>query len=399
MKKGTAITLLTFFLAFIHVNAQEDKMNPVTKIIEEIKNQYTPDKRVAIFEITAIDSANVFTLTGETNIPEVKEKLLNNLETRDLNFNDEIRLLPEPDLGDKIYGVVNLSVANIRSTPAHSAELATQTLLGTPVKIYKKAPGFYLIQTPDNYIAWVDEDGVTPMNKPQLDEWLNSGKVIYIKEYGFSFSKPTEMSLRVSDLTAGNILINLGEENNFYKVKYPDGRIAFVEKNNCENFITWLSKKNPTEADIVLTAESFMGIPYLWGGTSAKGMDCSGFTKTVYFLNGIVLDRDASQQVNTGILVDTKTGFQNLRAGDLLFFGFHATDSTKERVTHVGIYIGDLKFIHASGRVKINSLDKNAEDFSEFRLNHFIRAKRILNSIDENGVSSMKRNKFYLGEM
>ena len=396
--KKTIITLLTFFLAFIYVNAQEDRMNPVTKIIEEIKNQYATDKRVAIFEITAIDSANVFTLSGETNIPEAKQNLLNKLKNLGLNFKDEIRLLPESELGDEIYGVVNLSVANIRSNPDHPAELATQTLLGTPVKIYKKAPGFYLIQTPDNYIAWVDDDGIIPMNKAQLNDWLNSEKVIYIKEYGFSFSKPTEMSLRVSDLTTGNILINLGEENNFYKVKYPDGRIAFIEKNNCENFLTWLSKKNPTEADIVSTAESFMGIPYLWGGTSAKGMDCSGFTKTVYFLNGIVLDRDASQQVNTGILVDTESGFEKLRSGDLLFFGSTATDSTKERVTHVGIYIGDYQFIHASGRVKINSFDRNASNFNEYRLNHFIRARRILNSIDKNGIFSIKKNKFYLGE-
>lgn len=397
--KRKAITLLAFFLALIHIHAQEATMNPVTKIIKEIKNQYAPDKRVAIFEITVIDSANIFTLSGETNIPEAKEKLLSKLNTLHFQLKDEIQFLPSKDLGDKIYGIVNVSVANIRSSPEHEAELSTQALLGTPVKIYKKAPGFYLIQTPDNYIAWVDEDGVTPMNKAQLDEWLNSEKVIYTKEFGFSYSQPDESSSRVSDLAAGNILINLGVENEFYKVKYPDGRTAFVEKNNCENFITWLNKNNPTETDIVSTAESFMGIPYLWGGTSAKGMDCSGFTKTVYFLNGIVLDRDASQQVNTGILVDTENGFENLRAGDLLFFGSQETDSTKERITHVAIYIGNYQYIHAAGRIKINSFDKGAADFNEYRLDHFIRAKRILNSIDSNGITSVKRNKFYMGEM
>ncbi|MFA5803285.1 MAG: C40 family peptidase [Melioribacteraceae bacterium] len=397
--KKTLIIFLFFLISCIHLHAQEVKVTPVTKIIEVIKTKYAPDKRLAIFNVSAMDSANIFILSGETNIPEAKHDLLNKLKNLNLNFTDEIHSLPEQNLGDKIYGLVNISVANVRSTPDHAAELATQALLGTPVKVYKKASGFYLIQTPDNYISWVDEDGITPMNKAQLDEWLNSEKVIYTKEYGFSFSEPTEISLRVSDLTAGNILINLGVENKFYKVKYPDGRIAFIEKNNCENFITWLNKNNPTETDIVSTSQLFMGIPYLWGGTSAKGMDCSGFTKTVYFLNGIVLPRDASQQVNTGILVDTQNGFDNLHPGDLLFFGFHATDSTKERVTHVGICIGDLKFIHASGRVKINSLDKNAADFSEFRLDHFIRAKRILNSIDKNGVFSIKKNKFYLGDI
>jgi cell wall-associated NlpC family hydrolase len=395
----TTILAFLFFSTAIQLFSLDDKMNSVTKIIEDIKNQYAPDKRVAIFEISVIDSANIFTLTGETNIPEAKERLLNNLKTRSLNFIDHIRLLPESELGDKIYGVINLSVANIRSNPDHPAELASQALLGTPVKIYKKASGFYLIQTPDDYIAWVDDDGITPMNRTQLNEWLNSEKIIYTKEYGFSYSQSNEFSSRVSDLTAGNILINLGVENEFYKVKFPDGRTAFVETDNCENFITWLNKNNPTEADIVSTAESLTGIPYLWGGTSAKGMDCSGFTKTVYFLNGIVLSRDASQQVNTGILVDTENGFENLWAGDLLFFGSQETDSTKERITHVAIYIGNYQYIHAAGRIKINSFDKSAADFNEYRLDHFIRAKRILNSIDKNGISSIKKNKFYLGEM
>jgi cell wall-associated NlpC family hydrolase len=374
-------------------------VNPITKIIEEIRSQYAPDKRLAIFNVSAIDGANITILTGETNIPEAKQDLNNKLKKLNLNFTDEIHSLPESKLGDKIYGVVNLSVANIRTYPDHPAELATQALLGTPVKIYKYSSGFYLVQTPDNYIAWVDDDGILPMNKAQLNEWLKSEKIIFTKEYDFSFSEPTVTSSHISDLTAGDILVNLGEENNFYKVKYPDGRIAFVEKSNCDNLTSWLNKNNPTETDIIKTAALLTGIPYLWGGTSLKGMDCSGFTKTVYFLNGIILSRDASQQVNNGILVDTKTGFQNLRPGDLLFFGSHATDSTRERVTHVGIYIGDLKFIHAAGSVKINSLDKNAADFSEYRLKHFIRAKRILNSIDENGISSIKRNKFYMGEM
>ncbi len=397
--KTTIRIFLYFFMSCIYLHAQESTMNAAIKIIEEIKNQYAPDTRETIFAITATESSDTITLSGETNIPEAKQELLNKLKKLNLSFIDEIHLLPEKDLGDKIYGVVNISVENIRSNPSDKAELATQALLGTPVKIYKKVPEYYLVQTPDNYIAWISESGIVRMTKFRFYEWMNSKKIIFTKEFGFSYSQPNELSQRVSDLVAGNLLLVLGEENNFIKVKYPDNRIAYIEKSTCELFDSWLGKKNPTGEDIVSTAKLFMGIPYLWGGTSVKGMDCSGFTKTVYFLNGIVLSRDASQQVNTGILVDTKSGFENLHFGDLLFFGSHATDSTKERVTHVGIYIGDLRFIHDSGMVKINSLDKSATDFSEFRLTHFIRAKRIINSIDKNGISSIKKNKFYLGEM
>jgi cell wall-associated NlpC family hydrolase len=392
------IAVILFVFIGIQLFAQEDKMNLINKTIEDVKHHFAPDKRVAVFRVAADDSNDVITLTGETNILEAKEKLLAELAKLNISAKDEIKLLPAFELGEHIYGVVNLSVCNIRSGKDHPEELATQALLGTPVKIFKRESGFFLVQTPDNYISWVDDDGVTPMTKAQLDEWIKETKVVYTKEYGFSYSKPDENSMRVSDLVAGNFLITLGEENNFCKVKYPDGRIAFIEKSQCEELKDWLDKKNPTESDILKTAERFMGIPYLWGGTSSKGMDCSGFTKTVYFLNGIVLQRDASQQVHTGELVDTQNGFDNLRPGDLLFFGSAATDSTKERVTHVAIYYGNHEFIHAAGRIKINSFDRNTENFSEYRLNHFIRAKRILNSVDKNGITSIKKNKFYLGE-
>ena len=397
MKNITYILIFIFSIIF-NISAQNNSIESINDLINELKNRYAPDKRVAIFNLSVSEVNDKILLSGETNIKEAKDDLIRYLKEREMAFEDNAELLPAKDLGDKIFGIVNLSVANLRSKPDHPAELATQALLGTPVKIYKKRSGFYLIQTPDNYIAWVDDDGITLMNETQLKEWNKSEKILYTNDFGFSYSETDLKSQRVSDLVIGDILIKEGVENNYCKVKYPDGRIAFIEKENCVEFNNWMDNTYPTEENIISTAKSFMGIPYLWGGTSAKGMDCSGFTKTVYYLNGVVMSRDASQQVNTGILVDTNNGFDNLQPGDLLFFGSRKTEKRNERITHVGIYIGDYEYIHAAGEVKINSLNVNAKNFNLYRLNHFIRAKRIINSVDKNGVTSIKNNKFYSGD-
>lgn len=390
-------TVLLFLILSANNFPQENgRMELIKTIIENVKTKFAPDKRVALFNVEAEKSANKYVIKGETNLPEAKMELMEQLKKENIDVKEEIITLPSEELGDKIYGVVNLSVANLRSNPDHPAELSTQSLLGTPIKILKKGKwGFYLIQTPDGYISWMDDDGFQAMTKDEINNWLQEDKIIYLQDYGFAFSKPDDKSQRVSDLAIGNLLKLVGEENNFYKVNFPDGREAFIKKEDCQLFDDWYANLNPTPENILKEAYRFMGVPYLWGGTSAKGMDCSGFTKTVFFLNGIILPRDASQQVNTGELIDTEHGLENLKPGDLLFYGTKATEDRKERITHVAIYIEDGDFIHAAGRVRINSFNPNKPYFSDYRKSGFIRAKRILNSIGTEGITKILDNDFY----
>lgn len=391
---------LIIFIFFVFINnifsQVNSDMEKAKTIIRETKERFAPDKRVAVFNIEAEQPENKIIIKGETNLPEAKEFLIRTLDGEAIKFEDKIELLPSKELGDKIYGVINLSVSNIRTNPDHPAELSTQSLLGTPIKVLKKGQwGYFLIQTPDGYISWLDDDGFQLMNKEEWNEWKSSEKIIYLKEFGWAYEKSDFNSQHISDLVAGNLLKLVSEEKGFYQVEFPDKRIAFVNKNESQKFSQWYQSLNPDGEKILQTAYRFMGVPYLWGGTSAKGMDCSGFTKTVYFLNGIILPRDASQQVHTGDLVDTKNGWENLQAGDLLFFGTKANGEKKERITHVAIYIGDGDFIHASGRVRINSFNKEKPYYSEYRDNAFIRAKRILSSVGKNGIEKILDNSFY----
>jgi gamma-D-glutamyl-L-lysine dipeptidyl-peptidase len=362
-------------------------MEKLKNLIKELKEQYAPDKRVAVFNLEVEQQGESLVVKGETNIPEVKQVLFP--EDVKTNVIDSVDLLPDKELGSKTLGVITISVANIRSEAKHSAELATQAILGTPVNILKKRSGWFLVQTPDKYLGWVDDDGVAMMDKEELNKWKSVKKAIYTKRYGLAYSEKDNGSVPVSDLVEGNILELVSAEKNFYEIRFPDGRKGYVPADEIIALDEWVSEIKLSEENIVRKAITFMGVPYLWGGTSGKGVDCSGFTKTVYFMNGVILPRDASQQVHSGVLVDTKSGFENLRPGDLLFFGFKGNETSAERITHVGIYIGNMEFIHSSGMVKINSLDKTKDNFSSFRYNTFIRAKRIIGADESSGFMKL----------
>ncbi len=124
-------------------------------------------------------------------------------------------------------------------------------------------------------------------------------------------------------------------------------------------------------------------------------MDCSGFTKSIFYLNGLELPRDASQQVHIGEEINTDTTLKNLMTGDFIFFGNKKTAAQKEKITHVAIYLGDGKIIHASDRVQIESLKRSDPDFTEKRLISMVRAKRMLQNIGKNGVIKLVEHPIY----
>jgi gamma-D-glutamyl-L-lysine dipeptidyl-peptidase len=379
---------LLFYFLMIHESSAQISPEDLGNIIEQIRIKYAPDKRTAIFNINYTINEKTICLSGETNIFEAKKELLSRFEN--INVIDKVELFPSKDLGKKNFGIANLSVVNVRTKPSHSAELTTQVLLGSNLKILRRSGEWYLVQCEDDYIGWMDDDGVFVMDHLKFEEWNQSSKIIVTSAFSFSYSAENKNSTPISDVVQGNLLKKISQDNDFTKVQYPDGREAFISNTDIQEYKIWLDSRKNTFDAISLTAHRMMGIPYVWGGTSIKGLDCSGFTKIVFHSNGIELPRDASQQVQVGDSVDIQNGFDSLIPGDLLFFGNKDSSSGKERITHVAIYLGDLEFIHASGRVRINSFDKTKSNFAEDRLKTFIRAKRILSSLGTNGVKLTK---------
>ncbi|MFD2530688.1 C40 family peptidase [Polaribacter marinaquae] len=365
-------------------------------VSKSIKEQYAPDKRVAIFDINFDNSDDKIIATGMTNSKEAYQKLVDSLQSLDVSYINNIRVLPDTIVGNKMFAVARNSVINIRSAPKHSAELGTQGLLGMSLKILDKAGDFYRIQTPDNYISWVDKGGIQKMNKGEFDTWNASKKIIFTKNFGYVYNSKQQNAAIVSDITLGGLLKYLSEDASFYEVKYPDNRTGFVKKSEAVVYENWLKNLQPSKENVEKVAKKLEGFPYLWGGTSSKGIDCSGFTKMVYLMNGFVIPRDASQQINAGKQVDEKLNFENLEKGDLLFFGTEATETKKRRVVHVGIWLGNNKqeFIHASGNVHISSMDSLQPHFNAFNKNRYLGSKRYLGIKDKEIINLKEEFKF-----
>lgn len=376
---STFSRLLLLIIVLTSISCQNEPDNQVDQLIAEIKSKYAPDKRVAIWDIEWSNGI----LSGETDQVEALKTLKGKLDDLEINFVDKINTLPDRSLEGKEFAVVTISVANIRSAPKHSAELATQALLGTPLKVLKKDGSWYLVQTPDGYISWVDAGGIQLMNEEGFKDWNRLPKAVFTGFSGFVFSGADEKEI-VSDLVAGNIVALEWTENKNQEILFPDGRVGFVRNDQLMPFEAWSESRQLSSGNLIQTAKAMMGVPYLWGGTSIKGVDCSGFTKTIFFLNGLVIPRDASQQIWEGVEVDGSKNWENLEIGDLLFFGEKATEEKKERVVHVGMWIGDNSFIHSRGRVRISSFDPGSPHYDEYEFNRYLRTKRIIGQSNPN---------------
>jgi hypothetical protein len=379
--------LLLLLCAGTILTAQPLSFRTLTEELQLLQKQLVPDKRLAILEIEIKDTLQpVVVVSGETDLPGAKQQIIGFLTDEKVSFIDSLRLLPNASLGDKTWALTTLSVSNLRAKPDDESELVSQAPMGTPLKVLDYKNKWYRVQTPEHYIGWMDAGGLQQFSAKEMELWKNSKRYLFNRISGCAFDAPRKKGGVVSDLVIGDLFEVESTVKGFLKIRFPDGRVGYVRKSDCISFEDW-SNSEPNVQAIVTVARQMMGFPYLWGGSSSKGVDCSGFVKLVFYAQGIILARDASQQARYGEPVDF-TNRNNLQPGDLLFFGRSA-----QRITHVGIYLGNGDFIHSSGRVHISSIDPADPKYVPERNN--VAARRILNSLNTEGIVRVKEHPWY----
>ena len=355
-------------------------------VIGNLKKEIAPDKRTAVWDVNTIDQNGVLTVWGTVGTQAQKDAVSRALDNAQVgNYQNQLIVLENSLAADHRWAVVKLSIATLRTSGRHAAEMATQAIMGTPVKVIENAgDGWYRVQTPDNYIAYVPGNALNFVTADALQAWKRARRCIVTVYDTRLVTKPAGDET-VTDLVLGNVLEYKGEKGKWVLLATPDGRQGYVEKTSVQDFAQW-SKQDFNVEQIEKTAFRMMGSSYLWGGTSTKVTDCSGLSKVSYFSNAIILQRDASQQALTGLKIKG-SDWQQCQAGDLLFFG----NSETGRVTHVGIYLHDGKFIHCSGQVKVNSLVETADDY----LYPALSASRINGQVGTTGITAVRNHPWY----
>jgi cell wall-associated NlpC family hydrolase len=383
-----AIVLLVFCAGKIG-RTQNSNFKTLVDEIQAVQKLLVPDKRVAILDISLKDTLqSVVVVKGKTNLPDGKKQIIELLKNKSIQFTDSIQLLPDSNLDGKIWGLVTLSVIHLRSQPDHAAEMVSQALMGTPLKVLESSNGWYHVQTPDQYLGWIEGNGLVSLTSDELVQWKKSNRFIYNRLIGNALDSPNRKGGTFTDLVLGDLFEVEAEVKGFLKIRLPDKRTGFVKKSDCLSWQEWTSRKPDVQAMITI-ARQMLGTPYLWGGSSSKGADCSGFTKNFYYSQGIILARDASQQARYGEHPDFNQ-IGKLQPGDLLFFGRNA-----QRVTHVGLYMGNGRFIHSSGLVRINSLNPDDPAYNDVLFKKLVSAGRVLNSLNTEGISLVKDHPWY----
>lgn len=380
MKMETMKKLIFLLIAIACIMPAQARC--LKQVVDSLKKEYAPDGRTAVWQIDCEEHYQAWTLKGVVDNAKNKAVILDEAKRLGINVVDSIAVL-ENSL-EKPWAIVKLAIASLRTDGRHAAEMATQAIMGMPVKVLEKKGDWYRVQTPDNYISYCPGNSLQLTTEQEMKAWRSAKRYIVTAYQSQMVAKPGSDET-VSDLVLGNILEYKGKSGKWIKLSTPDGREGYVAQTDVQEFAQWAQQK-PDMKLVEKTARRMMGAGYLWGGTSTKVTDCSGLAKVSYFANAIILQRDASQQALTGKKI-AADDWKQARQGDLVFFG-----SKSGRVTHVGIYLRGGQYIHCSGRVKINSVDPKASDYLT---TPFLSISRIDGEVGTAGIVAVKDHEWY----
>jgi gamma-D-glutamyl-L-lysine dipeptidyl-peptidase len=280
------------------------------------------------------------------------------------------------------WALVNRSVTDIRSQPRSLAERVNQALLGEAVRILDAKETWSLVRTErDGYLGWIHTAALYPCSSEQVAVYQSAANALVSAELLAAYQEPSHET-HTGKLPFGIKLPVTGQSGEDLQVRLPDGRLWWVESAGLLPQERW---PKPDPQGIAFTLElmkRFIGVPYMWGGRSAFGFDCSAFAGAFWSFLGIDIPRDADQQFQAGKRVEGSP-----QPGDILHFGDTADEEPDERqigryagINHAAISLGGDEVIHATGAVwgvTYNSLDPASPRYRPWLRTHLAGVRRF----------------------
>jgi gamma-D-glutamyl-L-lysine dipeptidyl-peptidase len=231
--------------------------------------------------------------------------------------------------------------ANMYSKAGVDTDVVSQAIYGTRLEILEETAGWANVRTPDGYTGWMPAGDFRKLKESE-PPYASSGRMVRVEALFANLYREPDVTTFAPVLVVPfetKLEVNAEPEDNgarWIRIALADGRLAWVQRGD----VTLDDAPIPISA-LPALGKRFLGLPYLWGGTSTFGYDCSGFVQMLYRRAGVILPRDAQPQADWSGVVAVES--KDLRPGDLLFFG-----SSPKKITHTGMYIGDGEFINAT---------------------------------------------------
>lgn len=376
MKKIILSCLLLISIVLFGSGVTVQSLERASKEIEQFKKEFKIDPREVVFDVKVGSEDGKLAAFGKISDGNLKKALVERLrKTIDVGIEDRIKLLPDESIGEKFFAIVKVDVVNLMDAPGRSLQknAVTQARMGDVLRLLKKQGEWFLVQMEDSYIGWIDGSKIVTMSDEELKNYLSGPFALIVSKFAQLYRSPNESDSIDEKIVQGSVIPCVSQKEGWLLLRLPDGREMFVNSNDAKAFekrSEVFSEKKDAEY-IINLAKQHLGLPYLWAGTTSYGFDCSGFTQFCFKMAGYFLRRDADMQFEQGEPVPDR---KDLKPGDLVFF-----QTYKPGPSHVGIYIGEMKYIHSGSRgVAINSFGPNDPDYSADLDKKYIGARRII---------------------